>query len=129
PWIAFNQKNYRKCSSLKKEEMIKELERILVGNVLSFLKGCKITADCRIVAKIKCIRPVKVVAHSNAFMSFRGCFTLNLYLPDHIGLGKSASKGFGTIRKVGLYKGPAENQLANHHAQKEPLEASVCQKK
>jgi hypothetical protein len=32
---------------------------------------------------------------------FKGTFAVNFELPDYIGLGKSVSRGFGTIKRVG----------------------------
>lgn len=32
---------------------------------------------------------------------FKGTFAVNFDLPDLIGLGKSVSRGFGTVRKIG----------------------------
>ena len=34
------------------------------------------------------------------FEAFKARFYLNVDLPDFVGLGKSVSKGFGTIRRV-----------------------------
>lgn len=33
-------------------------------------------------------------------MGFKGAFAVNFELPDYIDLGKSVSRGFGTIQKV-----------------------------
>jgi hypothetical protein len=33
-------------------------------------------------------------------IGFFGIFQVNFYLPDYIGLGKSVSRGFGTVRKI-----------------------------
>lgn len=32
---------------------------------------------------------------------FKGTFVVNFELPDLIGLGKSVSRGFGTVRRIG----------------------------
>jgi hypothetical protein len=85
------------------------LERILVGNVLSALKGMGIFIDWRLEAAILEWRTTKVKAHQNEFMAFWGVFCINISLPDWIGLGKSVSKGFGTIERAG--NGQMPNRL------------------
>ena len=48
--------------------------------------------DCsRPTARLKGVRMV----------GFKGTFAVNFELPDYIGLGKSVSRGFGTIKRVG----------------------------
>jgi len=37
-------------------------------------------------------------------MGFKGTFSVNFELPDYIGLGKSVSRGFGTVKQAS-YKG------------------------
>ncbi|MEM4389871.1 MAG: CRISPR-associated endonuclease Cas6 [Candidatus Micrarchaeia archaeon] len=100
PWIALNQANYRRYTALPPLEKKQLLERILVGNILSFLKCIGVFASTRLTATLAHAREVKVSAHHNDFLAFRGAFTLNLSLPNYLGIGKSASKGFGTIRRI-----------------------------
>lgn len=101
PWIALNQTNYRKFKSVSRERRKKELERVLTGNILSFLKGVGIFIDFRLSIEITNFKSVKVRAHGNEFQAFRCRFKSNITLPGMIGLGKSVSKGFGTIGVLG----------------------------
>jgi hypothetical protein len=100
PWIPFNEKNYAEYSSLAEEEQQGFLERILVGNTLSCLKGLGIFVDFRVNSRIVMFRSLCVKAHDNSFEAFKARFYLNVDLPDFVGIGKSVSKGFGTIRRV-----------------------------
>ena len=76
------------------------LEKILVGNTLSCLKGLGIFVDYLIESYLVSFRTYTVRAHGNPFEAFSARFYLNVDLPNFIGLGKSVSKGFGTIRRV-----------------------------
>jgi len=100
PWIALNEHNYRIFNQSKKDEQKILLQKILVGNILSALKGLGITAKERIIVSLNDYKPVHVMAHGNSFEAFHGQFEANISLPEFIGLGKSVSKGFGAIRQV-----------------------------
>jgi hypothetical protein len=51
----------------------------------------RIDADCRQLVSIK------TSLKGNGIVGFVGKFTLNLRLPELMGLGKSVSRGFGTV--------------------------------
>ncbi|MCL1965828.1 MAG: hypothetical protein FWF66_05170 [Candidatus Bathyarchaeota archaeon] len=100
PWLALNEVNYSNFKYCDREAQKVFLEKILVGNTLSCLKGLGIFVDYRIEAYIVSFRSFCVSAHGNPFEAFTARFFLNVDLPDFIGLGKSVSKGFGTIRRA-----------------------------
>jgi hypothetical protein len=100
PWLALNEVNYSVFRDYDKEKQKAFLEKMLVGNTLSCLKGLGIFVDYRIEAYLVSFRSFCVSAHGNPFEAFTARFFLNVDLPDFIGLGKSVSKGFGTIRRV-----------------------------
>ena len=100
PWIPLNEKNYAAFTIMNKEQQKVFLEKILVGNTLSCLKGLGIFVTYHINSQISMFRPSYVKAHGNPFEAFKARFCLNVDLPDFVGLGKSVSKGFGTIRRV-----------------------------
>jgi len=102
PWLPFNEVNYSAFSDCSKDKQKNFLEKILVGNTLSCLKGLGIFVDYRIEAYVVYFRSFCVSVHGNPFEAFTAQFFLNVDLPDFIGLGKSVSKGFGTIRRVSL---------------------------
>jgi hypothetical protein len=98
-WQGLNELNYqvfRNTHSLV--DRTKMLERILIGNILSFAKGVEWIIEAQIevqIHEIQLIRP-------NQFKDIQVCafdlqFSTNLILPNWIGLGKGVSKGFGTI--------------------------------
>ena len=101
PWIALNESNYLHYKNLNDEDYRKQfLERIFIGNILSALKGMNIHIEFQIKASIQNYRSVSIVAHSNRFQAFFALIDTNISIPAHIGLGKSVSKGFGTLEEV-----------------------------
>lgn len=98
-WMALNQQNYPKYQNLKstkeKEEM---LNSILVGHILSFFRntGIELGTTERLMAKVD-LREKSTRFKENKMIAFSGKFIVNALLPDEIGLGKSVSRGFGTI--------------------------------
>lgn len=96
PWIALNSENFKKfiSSSLPKKSF---LENILIGNILSMLKGLKIFIDFKLSITLKDIVPTPIFLNNHSFLAFKAKFSTNILLPEYIGLGKSVSKGFGTL--------------------------------
>lgn len=98
PWIALNQKNisnYKRANEMEKEEI---LQKILVGNIISMCKGLNYTVE----DKIKCwinLKSKAVTIKNIKHIGFVGEFKINFNIPDYFGIGKSVSKGFGTVKK------------------------------
>jgi Cas6b C-terminal domain len=104
PWIALNESNYLRYKNLNDEDYRKQfLERVFIGNILSALKGMNIHIEFQIKASIEKYRSVSIVAHSNRFQAFFALINTNISIPAHIGLGKSVSKGFGTLEEVASF--------------------------
>jgi hypothetical protein len=101
PWLALNEKNYEKYQRLgtqtKKREM---LEKILVGNIISMSKGLGYTVPAPIDAHIIKIREAQTSLKGNPMLGFLGTFSVNFKIPDYWGIGKSVSRGFGTVKRV-----------------------------
>lgn len=100
PWIALNKKNYAKFKELKNNEKKPFLEKILIGNILSLLKGLEIFVDYIIYVSISKFNSVRIIAHQNKFAGLYAEFECNVTLPEHLGLGKSVTKGFGVVQKI-----------------------------
>lgn len=100
-WLALNPENehrYEQAYGIK--ERIEILEAVLCGNILSMLKGL----DCYIDEKLEVtITDFKERHHDYVkgfpMRSFDVSFAVNIFLPEHLGLGKSASKGHGVINR------------------------------
>ena len=102
PWLALNQRNYNRFNEMTAtKDKNSLLKRILTGNILSMAKylGCYLTPDQRIETNLN-IKPSRAALKGKSMIGFMGVFKTNFLLPDHIGLGKSVSRGFGTIQKI-----------------------------
>ena len=100
PWIALNKDNYTKFKSLDGTFHKKFLENILIGNLLSAMRGLDYTVDYDLYVKMDRFTHMPVIAHKAGFSGFYCSFVTNLSLPEHIGIGKSVSKGFGVLERV-----------------------------
>ncbi|MEX1026455.1 MAG: CRISPR-associated endonuclease Cas6 [Candidatus Paceibacterota bacterium] len=102
PWLALNQNNFRQYTSTRNQRTRKdELSRILVGNCLGLSKSLGIRFSDRIAADCTTLTSIKTSLKGQGMIGFVGKFTVNLTLPDSIGLGKSVSRGFGTVERTG----------------------------
>ena len=101
PWMALNQQNFQEYAKMNEIERSGFLCRILIGNILSFYKGIGhyLTSDERILLKIQ-PREKSTKFKNQNMVAFQGQFVTNALLPNLIGLGKSVSRGFGTIQKM-----------------------------
>ncbi|HBY57580.1 MAG TPA: hypothetical protein DEG96_06950 [Candidatus Atribacteria bacterium] len=99
PWLALNEENYKKYNSLDSVSRPELLEKILIGNIISMSKSLGYVVEEKIVAKVKA-RSTQVSLKSIPMIGFLGTFQVNFHLPDYLGLGKSVSRGFGTIIRL-----------------------------
>jgi hypothetical protein len=99
PWMALNQKNYKLFTTGTKENRDKLLNTILIGNILSVSKSLGYQVKSRIHTRLNLMQS-KVSFKNNEMIAFRGRFNVNFNIPDHLGIGKSVSRGFGTIKRV-----------------------------
>lgn len=101
-WLALSQHNYYEyilARSLKQK--ITQLEKILIGNILSMAKGLDWFIDKKITLEIDNIDKINLIKFkNNTLMAFDVTFHANVILPNNIGLGKGVSNGFGVLRKI-----------------------------
>jgi hypothetical protein len=97
PWLALNQKNFQEYTRTRNQRTRKdELARILVGNCLGMAKSLGIRFTGRIAADYRKLTSIKTSLKGQGMIGFVGTFSVNVRLPEFIGLGKSVSRGFGT---------------------------------
>ena len=102
PWFALNQENftnkYRRMNPTEQKEL---LRKTLIGNILSMSKSLGYTVPSQIKCEpdlypgVGSMKGVKIV-------TFKGKFMVNFLIPDYFGLGKSVSRGFGTVKRCSL---------------------------
>jgi hypothetical protein len=95
-WMALNQQNYKEYINLNAEEKADKLNQVLRNNILSFYKGAGIWLDSKIMTKGK-FTEKETRFKDKKMLAFGGSFITNALLPPGIGLGKSVSRGFGSI--------------------------------
>lgn len=103
-YIALTDENFKKYNTmLALTDKLTFLENILVGNILSFLKGIDYHAEEQIFCAItEFAEPYQKYYKGVHFSVFDLKFVSNIELPSGIGLGKSSSVGFGVLRKEAL---------------------------
>jgi hypothetical protein len=99
-WMALNQSNHRKYLELDESAKKEFLNRQLQNNILSFYKGLSFRTSERIMATSQ-LKEKQTRFKDQAMLAFTGSFTSNAFIPELAGIGKSVSRGFGT---VGLIK-------------------------
>lgn len=100
-WIPFNSANYAKFNSVEGVvEQTRILEKLLIGNILSFAKGLGIHFEQEVQCKITSVSPVRIVKIKGVKkQSYQVEFNCNVSLPDYIGLGKHASINCGVVTR------------------------------
>ncbi len=98
-WMALNQENYHDYRQRHQAGQLAQLTRVLTSQLLAVFKdvGLWLPPDDRIELSLD-IRGENIAQFKNQPMVvFSGGFSANVLLPNGIGIGKGASRGFGTI--------------------------------
>jgi len=101
-WVAITQKNLKEYKMLNDiSEIMDFLRTIMFSNLRNICEGLGQMWDNAIELNIKKIFHGKIHTIKDASVqSFTGVFVSNIYLPDYIGIGKFASIGYGTIKRI-----------------------------
>ena len=99
-WLPLSQKNNIKYKSLNSEiEQYEFLERILIGNIITFAKGIDWNIDKQIKLRIKDVSKVSSITMKEVKLkAFTLKFSCNILIPDDIGLGNNVSLGYGMVK-------------------------------
>lgn len=100
-WLALNAENYKRYQSIHSlTDRVQLLERLLTGNILSFAKGIEWRVERPVKVQIQELKGEKIIRYKGVpLLAFDVLFNCNVFLPNYLGLGKSASHGFGVIRQ------------------------------
>ena len=102
PWMALNEKNYAKYRQAETyDDKTLLLEKILIGNIMSMSKGLDIHLnDDQIIKMSLKQKHVRAKLKGIPMSAFTGMFKTNYIIPNYLGVGKSTSRGFGTLKKL-----------------------------
>ena len=98
PWFALNQENFDGYMKLDSRERRAKLRKIMIGNIISMSKGLKYTVGKEIKLDTQ-VRQVRSSFKGREIIAFSGEFIVNFKIPNLLGIGKSVSRGFGTVRR------------------------------
>lgn len=101
-WLPLNRENYHAFQQLEVlTDCINMLEKILVGNILSFAKGVGIFFDTPVECHILELESTGLTKYKEVeLMSFSAKFRCNVRLPELVGLGKAVSMGNGVVNYI-----------------------------
>lgn len=105
-WLPLNSENYKEYQAIDgMAQRITFLEEKLIGNLLSFFTEMGFRAEQQISLQITDVTAQRLAHYKGVkLMAFDIEFKVNLSLPQYIGIGKSASIGFGTLTKISIPK-------------------------
>jgi len=98
-YIGLNSNNYEQWQQTKRyEDKMTILRKALTAHILSFAAGVGWDIKERFEVNIENINQTKKIVYKDTeLMAFDIDFNVPLFLPKHIGLGKSVSMGFGKL--------------------------------
>ena len=99
PWFALNEENYKRYKRYNYIERTDQLQSILIRNMMAIAKTFKYYVESKIIVDTS-LKETTIKFKGKDVIGFLGTFQTNFNLPDYIGLGKSVSSGFGTIKKI-----------------------------
>jgi hypothetical protein len=98
PWLGLNQDNHARYAAARSDaERQQLLERVLVGNCLSIAKAFGHWVNGRLTTDAGRLRSRTCRFKDQPMVGFEGSFRVNFRLPSGVGIGKSVSRGFGTV--------------------------------
>lgn len=101
-WLPLNRDNYQMYQQQEAlVDRIGMLEKILIGNILSFAKGVRIFFESPVECRILELVSTGLIQYKEVeLMSFSAKFRCNVRLPELVGLGKAVSMNHGVVNCV-----------------------------
>lgn len=100
-WLPLNEENHKKYRSMSDlADIIRMLEQILKGNILSMCKGLGFYLEHELLVSFTEISDPQIVRIKGIpHLVFDVEFDANILLPEYIGVGRNVSIGYGTVTK------------------------------
>jgi hypothetical protein len=100
PWLALNQQHAKKFYDLNGKPQRDAFMHTLLTTQLNTLAK---SLDYEMTSPVSCEAKVRFkrerIERENV-MVFLGKFRTNLHIPDYLGIGRSVSQGYGTIKRI-----------------------------
>jgi len=101
-WIALNNDNedeYNNITDLSGK--ISFLEKILKGQLVAFADGLGLKPEKQVQCKLINIDKLNLIhVNKHNTLCLDAVFSTNLLLPNHVGIGKAVSKGYGVVQQL-----------------------------
>ena len=96
PWLALSLEDYGKYKYLYEQERNSALSKMMIRNILGFVRAfdIEITSRIRVKHGLTEIQSFKLGTSTSGFV---GHFEINFKIPEHLGIGNLADRGFGSI--------------------------------
>jgi len=96
-WMGLNQKNHKQYSEIKFYDQKQDfLDNAIRNSILSFYKGIGFWTKEQILVTSK-LKEKQTMFKNKKMLAFEGSFVSNAFIPNYAGIGKSTSRGFGTV--------------------------------
>lgn len=100
PWLPFGQENFEKYKTMSQNQRVEERDRIIVGNLLTALRGLHVEFPGRLYASVQVHQTVTCHYKKQRLLGFWGTLLTNATLPNDIGVGRAVSHGYGWLRRI-----------------------------
>jgi len=100
PWLALNQQHAKKFYDLNgKPQRDAFMQKLLMSHLTTLAKSLDYTITVPITCEAK-VRFLRERIERENVIVFLGKFRTNLRIPDYLGIGRSVSQGYGTIKRI-----------------------------
>ena len=98
PYLALNSENYDTWNRSDAFARRKLLQRIVIGNLLSFSKSIGLSVAVQLQAEVELSPDAPYELKPGVeLLGFQGLVRINFLMPPYWGIGKSSARGFGTL--------------------------------
>ncbi len=98
PWLTLKEAEIGKDIKTDSEQRNSALATILESNILAVARNFNISVDANINIELM-TKDEYIIQRDTDIAGFFGSFYVNFQIPQFLGLGKSVTRGFGTIKQ------------------------------